>query len=251
MHIDWWTIALQTVNFAVLAWLLHRYLYKPVLAMIDKRKSQLQLQADEARGVADQAKAQLVAVAAERAGLVAEREQMLKAAAIQGQAAAELTRAQGRKEAQALLDDARNKIAMERDHALAEAQRLALDLGADFARRLLAEMPQQLRAEAWIGRIEQHLQGLSKAALAELRRQLTDRGTLVVVTAAALTPETAELWRSRLRAALDAGISPRFEVNPELIAGAELHFPTTILGFSWLSALAALRKEGLSHEHAH
>ena len=24
MHFDWWTLALQTINFAILAWLLHR-----------------------------------------------------------------------------------------------------------------------------------------------------------------------------------------------------------------------------------
>ena len=34
MRFDWWTLALQTVNFAVLVWLLHRFLYRPVLRMI-------------------------------------------------------------------------------------------------------------------------------------------------------------------------------------------------------------------------
>ena len=41
MHLDWWTIALQTINFAILVWLLHRFLYKPVLRMIDARKAEI------------------------------------------------------------------------------------------------------------------------------------------------------------------------------------------------------------------
>ena len=48
MHLDWWTIGLQTVNFAVLVWLLHRFLYKPVLGVIDARKAELQRQYDDA-----------------------------------------------------------------------------------------------------------------------------------------------------------------------------------------------------------
>ena len=38
MHIDWWTIALQTVNFVILVWLLQRFLYRPVLR--DDRRAQ-------------------------------------------------------------------------------------------------------------------------------------------------------------------------------------------------------------------
>ena len=41
MRFDWWTLALQTVNFAVLVWLLHRFLYKPVLRAIDARRAEL------------------------------------------------------------------------------------------------------------------------------------------------------------------------------------------------------------------
>ena len=40
MHFDWWTLALQTINFAILAWLLHRFLYKRVLRVIDARRAE-------------------------------------------------------------------------------------------------------------------------------------------------------------------------------------------------------------------
>ena len=55
MHFDWWTLALQTVNFAILVWLLQRFLYKPVLRMVDARRAEI----DKAicRGRADDAQA--------------------------------------------------------------------------------------------------------------------------------------------------------------------------------------------------
>src|SRR3546814_21092072 len=41
MHFDWWTLALQTVNFAIPVWLLQRFLYKPVLRLIDSPRAEV------------------------------------------------------------------------------------------------------------------------------------------------------------------------------------------------------------------
>ena len=39
MEIDWWTLAIQTVNFLVVVWLLSRFLYRPVRRMIEAREA--------------------------------------------------------------------------------------------------------------------------------------------------------------------------------------------------------------------
>jgi F-type H+-transporting ATPase subunit b len=243
MHLDWWTIGLQTVNFAILVWLLHRFLYKPVLAMIDARKAEIARQYDDAKAAQDKATAQLAALEADRAGLAAEREAVLKAAAAQAQDAAQARRAQAERDARTLLDEAHKTLAAERGRALDEARRMALDLGADFARRLLAEVPVQLRAEAWIERIAQHIDALAGPERDALVRDLADGKPLAVVTATPLPPATTDRWRDRLRRSLGDGIAMTFAANPDLIAGAELHFPTAVLRFSWQSALAAARSE--------
>jgi F-type H+-transporting ATPase subunit b len=239
MHFDWWTLALQTVNFAVLVWLLHRFLYKPVLRMIDARKADVQKQYDEAKATEDKAKASFAAIQAERAGIAAEREAALKAAAAQAQEAA-----------QARLDAARKTLAREREHALAELRQSALDLGAEFAGRLLAEIPAPLRAEAWMERIEQHLEALPKMERDALVGPSPDGRTLTIVTPSSLPTETAETWRNRLRRSLGETTAIAFEADPALVAGAELHFPTAILRFSWRSALDALRSEIDVHGNA-
>ncbi|HBZ70377.1 MAG TPA: hypothetical protein DEP35_11870 [Deltaproteobacteria bacterium] len=251
MHLDWWTLGLQTVNFAVLVWLLHRFLYRPVLRLIETRRAEVQQQYADAKAAEDKAKAELSAVETERAGITAEREAALKASAKQIEEMTAEGRARSEHEAQALLESTRKTIAAERQQALADAQRLSLELGAQFAQQLLTSVPMALRAEAWIGRMEQYLRDLAPSERDALARQLAAGEPLTVVTAAPLPASAADSWRERLCPLLGKAITVAFEVRPELIAGAELRFPTAVLRFSWQSALEAMRAEVSAHADSH
>jgi F-type H+-transporting ATPase subunit b len=250
MHFDWWTLALQAVNFAALVWLLQRFLYKPVLHLIDKRRSEIDKQYAQARAAEAKAEALQHAAEADRAAIAAEREALLKNAETQAEEAAKARRARAEHEAVALLDGARKSLAAEREQVLAEAQRAALDLGTEIARRLVGELPLKARAEAWLERLDQHLAGLSKDELAALRRQSADGDDVTVVTASALPQDVAATWQSRLRAHLGDGATITFASDPALIAGVELHLPAAILRLSWQSALAAIRSEIKPHADA-
>jgi F-type H+-transporting ATPase subunit b len=251
MRLDGWTIALQTVNFAILVWLLHRFLYQPVLRVIEARKTEIERQYGDVKVAEEKAKAVLADAESQRAAIAAEREAALKAAAADAQQAAEARLARAEREAQALIDGARKTLAAERGRALDEARRAALDLGAAFAQRLLAELPAEARAEAWIDRIGRYLDELPDAERAALVHQLGDGGALTVMTASPLSPAASELWRGRIRRALGDGFALRFDCDPALVAGAELHFPTAILRFSWQDALAALRSGVSEHANTH
>ncbi|MFZ2101643.1 MAG: hypothetical protein WAU86_13860 [Oricola sp.] len=248
MQFDWWTLALQTVNFAVLVWLLHRFLYKPVLRMVDARRTEVEKQYGDAHTAEAKAKAALAQIEAERTGIAAERAAALKAAAAQAEEAAATRRTQGEREATTLLDDARKSLAAEREHALAEARGAALDLGVEIARRLLAEVPTALRAEAWLERVEQHLAGLPPAERDEIAKGLNSDGTLRVVTAVSLPEPVMTEWQTRLHQALGDRTTIVFDFDPALIAGVELHFPNAILRFSWRNTLSVLRAEIETHD---
>jgi F-type H+-transporting ATPase subunit b len=243
MHFDWSTLALQIVNFTVLVWLLHRFLYKPVLLLVEARRAEVERHYAEAHAAEAKARDALAALQADRAGIAAEREAALKTAAAHAEDVASGRRVQAERDAAELLDGARKTLAREREHALAEAQQAALDLGTALAERLLADMPEQLRTDAWIERIEQYLSRLPKAELDALVHPHNSGAALTVVTAAPLPAPVVELWRGRLRGSLGNGIALAFDVDPRLVAGAELHFPDAILRFSWQSALAALCAE--------
>ena len=56
MHIDWWTLALQTVNVVVLVWILARFFFRPIADLVAKRKeatARLLTDADAARKEAE------------------------------------------------------------------------------------------------------------------------------------------------------------------------------------------------------
>jgi len=251
MHFDWSTFALQTVNFAILVWLLHRFLYEPVLGLVDARRAEIDKQLAEARAAEAQVAADRAAVKSEQDGIAGERVAALRDAAAVAEQQAAARRAQGEREAAALLVEARKTLSDERARALAEVQREALDLGAQIAGRLLAQVPMALRAEAWIERIEHYLADLPEAELAGLKQQVANGAALKVVTASALAPEIGEIWSSRLRRGLGSDISLEYGVDAGLIAGAELHFPTAILRFSWQTALDAMRAEVETDGNAH
>jgi len=243
MRFDWWTFALQTVNFAVLVWLLHRFLFQPVKRLTAARRAEIEKQFDAARAADAQAEAALAGVRAERAGIAAERDRFLKEAAARADASAAAQRQRSAAEAAELLENARKTIAAERSVALAEARTLAADLGCDIARRLLDEMPMKLRAEAWLERVEQHLLSLAPQERERLAHELSAGVALKIVSASPLPADSTSSWRSRLERVMGATMSVEFATDPGLIAGVELHFPTGILRFSWHSTLAAIRSE--------
>jgi len=248
MRFDWWTLALQTVNFAVLVWLLQRFLYRPVLRLVEARRAAVEQAYDAAKAAVAEADALRAAAEAERARLAASREAALAAAAAEAEAAAKARKALAEREAAALVERTRKDLEGERAEALAAVQRAALDLATDLARRVLVELPDDARAQPWLPRITGRLAALPDAERAALAAQLADGTALRVATAVALPADVAEAWRGALRRALGDRAAIAFEVDSALVAGAELRFPCAILKLSWQSALTALRAEVEAHD---
>ncbi len=78
MNFSWWTFALQAANFLILVWLLRRFLFKPVSAIVARRKEEI------ARGMAEASAEKQKALnlqrelQAQRAGIEAERQKAIE-----------------------------------------------------------------------------------------------------------------------------------------------------------------------------
>ncbi len=200
MQFDWSTFALQTVNFAILVWLLHRFLYKPVLRLVDaapQRNRQAVRRRASGRGGGDRRRLAAIDDRARR-----HRRRTRGGIDRSGGAGGDSSPRRGaprRSETPPLCSTERARrwpTSVPRFSPRRAARRLIS--AADIAGRLLADVPLKLRADAWIERIEQHLAELPAAERDALARQLPDGVSLTVVTAAALSADTAEAWRSRL-----------------------------------------------------
>ena len=80
MTIDWWTLGIQAVNVIILVWLLARFFWRPVAAMIEQRRATARQIMTEAEMKLRQATDALAEIAQARAGFEEEREAIIAAA---------------------------------------------------------------------------------------------------------------------------------------------------------------------------
>ncbi|NUB12747.1 hypothetical protein GAY28_08515, partial [Azospirillum brasilense] len=137
MHLDGWTLLLQTINFLVLVWLLRHFLYRPVLAVIAERQAatdRVRTEAEAVRGDADRLRLRLES---ERAGLGAERDRLLAEARSQAGIERAALLGTARAAVARLLADGRARLEEERRQALAGLRGRVAALGTAVAQRLL------------------------------------------------------------------------------------------------------------------
>ena len=78
MNFSWWTFALQAVNFLILIWLLRRFLFKPVTAIVARRKEEIARGMTEVSAEKQKALNMQRDLQAQRAGIEAERQKAIE-----------------------------------------------------------------------------------------------------------------------------------------------------------------------------
>lgn len=228
MQFDWTTFALEILNFLVLLWILTRFLYRPVLGVIDARRDAVRLQEESVQARqrdADAAKSRYEALAADQARQREQAQQQL-----QQELAAQ--RAAG-------LDAIRRDLDHEREQAAARAAAAATTREAELARHALenayrnvASMLRRLAAPELTARIvDVFLEDLGKLSGAEREKLLgaaapaASDGTtpaIAVATAHALDEAARRRLSEALAAAAQGAPAPAFAVRPDLIAGVRV-----------------------------
>ncbi len=145
MHLEWgtvvktlnWTFIANLINFAILLYLLKRFLYKPALAYLDRRRELIASRMEKARKSEERAEE-----------LVAQREQELATAREQARRSLEEARTRAeeivaeskgtaRREAERILAEARRQIEQEREQMVEELRRSYAEIAVLGAERVL------------------------------------------------------------------------------------------------------------------
>ena len=243
MPFDWWTFALQAINFLILAWLLQHFLYQPVMRVVAARRAESDKLMADAEASRQRAQELEAAALHQREGFAGEREAILAEA-----------RETAAKEAQALIDHAHAQA----DQALAEAKlrtaRQAEEAARDLRRqaaRLAGAMAARLAGEAappTVAFLPRLLDAF--ATLPEATRQALRAGPLDVASAAPLPPEAQTALRQAIAQRLGTDAAPSFIVDPSLIAGLELRSPHAALRGNWAADLETLTAEAAGDDGA-
>jgi F-type H+-transporting ATPase subunit b len=252
MSFSWSTFALQAINFLVLIWLLQRFLFKPVSAIIAQRKAEIARTQGEAEAARQQAEQTRKEFEQRRGEIEAQRQ------ALSEQTRVELSQERSKmiEEAQAEIDKLRSamlkQLDEERDGAIDEVSDRAVQIAVQLAERLLRQCAVPTLDELFLERLLNHLEHLTPAErVAMLDQSASGLGTLSLTTANPLDANTESKWRDAV--ANHLGLSPviTFAVDNDLIAGTELKFPHAILRFSWRQALVEAQRQLDQREHAH
>jgi F-type H+-transporting ATPase subunit b len=230
----------QIVNFFILAFLLRRFAYKPLIRVFDERRQRIEKGledarlAEEARANAESERQQILDQArAEAQGIVAEANQ-------RGEAQAAKIIEEAQNQAQAILEEARGEAQSERDRMLGEMRDQISALAVAAANQLIgATLDEQRQIEL----VNEFFSGVraGRVRVAEKVEALTGQKA-VVTSALPLSDEDQAIYRSYLQAQLGADAAVEFRTNPAILGGVVLRVGDMIVDDSVSGKLGALRQ---------
>ena len=229
MQLDLTSFVLELINFAVLVWILHRFLYRPVLAAIDRRRAavekslaQAKTARDEAAALKSQVEERLASWERERAE--AKGKLAVELAAQRDKALAETARAAEQERARLAALQAKQ----ERERRSADEQQ-ALEQAAGFAARLLERVSGSELDARLVELLAADLAALPKDRLGALSEAARGADGSVAVQSARPLSQAA---RTRLERALSQSLGvecrAQYAVDETLLGGVRV-----VLG-SWL-----------------
>jgi F-type H+-transporting ATPase subunit b len=230
LELSWSTFVLEMINFLVLVWILKRFLYKPVLNVIARRRAGIENQLAEASRLHEDADTLKAEYENRLAAWDQERQQLRDTLAQE----LDTERAQQMEALQTALAQEREKAHVAESRRRAEAEREierhALQQGAQFATRLLAEAAgPELEA-----RLAELLQGglstLSEDRTTALRTQWGEPPETIRVTSAFPLPaDRRQQIEKALSGVTGLGVPVVYEQDPKLVAGLRITIGAWVL----------------------
>lgn len=250
MQFDWWSLALQAVNFLVLVWLLRRFLFRPVQQLIRARKARSEDLLRAARKKLDEAEAEKARYDAQIAAFEAQREDSLREFQARLDADRDTALAKARESAEAMIASAHEAIAEDRHRSVAASRADLVALAKAVASRILADRGKDADLHADIAAALARLASLPGPERQRLHTSLENpAATISVETAEIVGAPEQDAIAEQLRRALGTGAEIVFATRPELLGGAKITLPHARLDASWASYLDAAMRQLLENDH--
>ncbi|MFT3730517.1 MAG: F0F1 ATP synthase subunit delta [Hyphomicrobium sp.] len=238
MTIDWWTLGLEAINVAVLVWLLQRFFWKPVSAMLDARRAEAMDDLNRAAAKRVEADKVLASVNQERSGIERERESILAKAAVEAERERSRRIEGVAKEIDVLRSAHQEAAAKEKAEATKVMQDQAASLAVDIAARLLARIDTDSIESGFLDALRKQIMSLPST-----RRQALAGQPMKLISASALTNPEQSQCRRILGSAFETEVDLTFAIDPKLIAGFLLDTPNVVIANNWRDDLNRIRAE--------
>lgn len=222
MSINWLEVIASIVNFLILLFLLHRFLYGPIIRVMDEREQKIVQREEEAAGEARRAAKEAASYREKSASLEAQREELLEEARRAAAAEQGSLTAAARREVEQKRKRWFEALARERESFTRELRRHVAVQAGMVARRCLEELADaRLEELAWAVFLKK-LENLPAEDLTRLKQAALSAGSMQVTSAFALSDEMLQKLKGRLEALTAAETLLEHRQEPGLVCGLEL-----------------------------
>ena len=247
MHIDWWTLALQTINLLVLVWILSRFLFRPVAGIIRERQAAADELLEKAEQERRKAEAEEQQAGKDRKEAEKARGKVLQSAGKEAEAEKAQILADARKEAENLRATAKAEVAKLNEAAEAQAGKRASALAVEIATKLFSRLPDSAKIDGFIEGLADAVGKLPETA----RGEIGAGGKPLVLTAARdISDSERAACEAALAKVLGRKVAVAAKADPALIAGLELETPHAAVRNSFRADLDRIATELASHAEA-
>ena len=231
MELSWSTFVLEVINFLVLVWILKRFLYKPILDVIRRRRAGIEKTLADAEALHADAEKSREQYEGRLADWNQERRQAREALIRELEAERKVKMTELQSSLEQERETARAAEARRQADAMRKIEETALMQGARFATSLLEQASGPDTEARLVEMVTAELTQLPAERIAALRNSYGKTLEAIVVVSAFELPDDQ---RQRLKQALATVTSPniplRFEQNSELVAGVRIIIGPWVLG---------------------
>ncbi len=247
MHIDWWTLALQTINLLVLVWILSRFLFRPIADIIRQRQAAADELLEQAAAQRRQAQEEEQQADQARKEVEKARGNVLQDASREAESEKAQILADARKQAEDLRTAAKAEIERQRKAEEAEIGEQANALAVEIAAKLFTRLPDSARIDGFIKGLAEAVDKLPEQA----RREIGADGEAVTVVAARdMSESEIASCRVALSKVLGSAVSITAKTDPGLIAGLEIATPHAVVRNSFRADLDRIATQLANHAQA-
>lgn len=248
MELNWSTFLLEIFNFLVLVWILKRFLYRPVMSVLDERRKKIEKSLDEATSHHSEAVALEKKYQARLAAWETEKQQARETL----QQEIQTERIKKMEQLQIELDSKKEKDAIIGQRNQAETQRQyqqkSHDQGARFVSKLLNEIAGPELESRLFDLLIKSFDGLGDASLFTLRDACkNDASNITVTSAYTLSDSQQQQLEQKLVQLCEQTVVVNYAQDSDLLAGLRICIGAWILRANLQDELNAFVE--LSHEN--
>ena len=242
MLINWFTVLAQAINFLILAWLLKRFLFKPILHAIDEREKGIATQLAQAEATKTEAQKERDDFQHKNEAFDQERAALLKKAVDEAQAERQKLLDEARKDADSLRAKRQDALRNEQGSLSQEVIRWTQTEVFAIARKTLTDLAGTSLEERMSEVFTSRLRELNTDAKKDLEKALKATSDPALVRSAFELPseQRADIQKA-LNETFSAEIPVRFETAPDIINGIELAANGRKVAWSIADYLASLK----------